>query len=80
MRSDEPGVRSSGFSTTVQPAASAGASFIAPSSMGKLNGVIIPATPTGSRSVYVWYCWPGVYGQEMVMVWPRTLVARPAKK
>ena len=37
--------------TTVFPAASAGAIFQVASSSGKLNGVIAPTTPSGSRSV-----------------------------
>ena len=41
------GVVSAGFSTTVLPAASAGASFQAAINMGKFHGMIWPATPTG---------------------------------
>jgi len=36
---------SGGFTTTVLPAASAGASPIAPSSIGELNAGITPMTP-----------------------------------
>ena len=45
------GVNSAGFSTTVLPAASAGAIFQASISSGKFHGMIWPQTPTG------W--WPG---------------------
>ena len=45
------GVNSAGFSTTVLPAASAGAIFHASISSGKFHGMIWPQTPTG--------LWPG---------------------
>ena len=45
------GVCSAGLSTTVQPAASAGPHFQATISIGKFQGMICPATPTGSRLV-----------------------------
>jgi hypothetical protein len=41
------GVNSAGFSTTVLPAASAGAIFQASMSSGKFHGMICPQTPTG---------------------------------
>ena len=41
------GVCSAGFSTTVLPAASAGAIFQASISSGKFHGMIWPQTPTG---------------------------------
>ena len=41
------GVNSAGFSTTVLPAASAGAIFQASMSSGKFHGMICPHTPTG---------------------------------
>src|SRR5881396_1575293 len=41
------GVNSAGFSTTVFPAASAGAIFHATMSRGKFQGTICPTTPTG---------------------------------
>ena len=41
------GVYSAGFSTTVLPAASAGAIFQASISRGKFQGMICPATPSG---------------------------------
>ena len=46
-RSAESGVVSAGLSTTVLPAASAGAIFHASMSSGKFHGMICPATPTG---------------------------------
>ena len=45
------GVSSAGLSTTVLPAASAGASFQAAIVSGKFHGVISPTTPSGSRTV-----------------------------
>ena len=42
------GVSSAGFATTVQPAASAGASLRAIMASGKFQGVIAATTPTGS--------------------------------
>ena len=41
------GVVSAGFSTTVLPHASAGATFQASISRGKFQGMIWPATPSG---------------------------------
>jgi hypothetical protein len=49
-RSAESGVVSAGLSTTVLPAASAGAIFQASISSGKFHGMIWPATPTGRGS------------------------------
>mmetsp|Transcript_11098 Transcript_11098/g.19329 ORF Transcript_11098/g.19329 Transcript_11098/m.19329 type:complete len:269 (-) Transcript_11098:300-1106(-) len=43
----ERGVDSAGFSTTVHPAASAGATFRVIILIGKFQGVIAPTTPTG---------------------------------
>ena len=45
------GVYSAGFSTTVLPAASAGAIFHASISSGKFHGITCPHTP--------WGAWPG---------------------
>ena len=45
------GVSSAGFSTTVFPAASAGATFQAAIVSGKFHGVMRPTTPSGSRKV-----------------------------
>ena len=47
----ESGVCDAGFSTTGQPAAIAGASLCATRLSGKLNGLIAPTTPIGTRSV-----------------------------
>ena len=46
--SAEVGVYSDGFSTMVQPAASAGATLQAIWFSGQFHGVIMPMTPTGS--------------------------------
>ena len=45
----DSGVNSAGFSTTVLPVASAGASFHDSSMKGVFQGVISPATPLGLR-------------------------------
>ena len=45
------GVSSAGFSTTVLPAARAGATFQDAITSGKFQGTIIPTTPRGSRKV-----------------------------
>ena len=45
------GATSDGFSTTVQPAASAGAIFAAIWWSGQFHGVIAATTPTGSRTI-----------------------------
>ena len=50
-RSAVSGVCSAGFTTTVQPAASAGASFHIAIRCGKFHGMIAATTPTGSRRV-----------------------------
>lgn len=42
--------------TTEQPAANAGATFRVIMAAGKFHGVIIPQTPTGSRTVYSVVC------------------------
>ena len=44
-------VSSDGLITTVQPAASAGASFQPASIRGEFHGVMNAQTPTGSRNV-----------------------------
>src|SRR5699024_12420967 len=41
------GVAEAGFSTTVHPAANAGATFLVIIAIGKFQGVIAPTTPTG---------------------------------
>ena len=50
-RSAVSGVSSAGFSTTVLPAANAGASFHEAITSGKFHGTINPTTPSGSRTV-----------------------------
>lgn len=45
---------SDGLNTTVQPAASAGATFCANCITGALKGVIAATTPTGSLTVNSW--------------------------
>jgi hypothetical protein len=47
----EAEVNSDGLTTTVQPAASAGASFHVSSRSGEFHGVIAATTPTGSWRV-----------------------------
>ena len=47
----EAGECSDGFTTIVQPAASAGATFQVISSSGEFHGVIAATTPTGSLRV-----------------------------
>src|SRR6478672_2149438 len=47
----DSGVWLAGLSTTGQPAAIAGASLWATRLSGKLNGLIAPITPIGTRSV-----------------------------
>ena len=42
---------SDGFRTIVQPAASAGATLQAIWLSGQFHGVIMPTTPTGSRTI-----------------------------
>ena len=51
--SAESGVCSAGFSTIVQPAASAGADFRVGMAAGKFQGVIPAVTPTGSFSTTI---------------------------
>ena len=72
------GVCSAGLRTIVHPAAKAGAIFHAAINSGKFHGIIWPTTPTGSLTVYEWYCAPGVYGTEIGIVSPSILVAQPA--
>ena len=43
------GVSSAGFKTQVHPAANAAPTFLLTIALGKFQGVIIPATPIGSR-------------------------------
>ncbi len=48
-RSADSGVCDAGLSTTAQPAASAGAILCATRFSGKLNGLMAPTTPIGTR-------------------------------
>ncbi len=50
-RSRDSALTSGGFTTTVLPAASAGASPIPPRSMGELKAGMTPTTPYGIRCV-----------------------------
>src|ERR1700692_4117310 len=59
-RSDDRGVSSAGFNTTVQPAVNTGPNFQAAISKGKFHGIICATTPIGSLRVYAWYCASGV--------------------
>ena len=52
------GVSGAGFSTTVLPAASAGAIFARLIWIGKFHGVIAATTPAGSRRTYRWVGMP----------------------
>ena len=52
----ESGAISEGFSTIVQPAASAGATLQAIWLAGQFQGVMSPQTPTGSRTIFVVPC------------------------
>ncbi len=65
------GVSAAGFSTTVLPAASAGATFHEAIRSGKFQGTISPTTPSGSRNVM---SMPPATG----IVWPRSLSGAPA--
>ena len=51
MRNAHSGASDAGFSTTVLPATSAGASFHAGIAAGKFHGVMRPTTPSGLRRV-----------------------------
>ena len=51
MRSALSGVSSAGLTTTVLPAASAGAKPQPAMAMGKFHGTITPTTPSGSWKV-----------------------------
>ena len=65
------GVSSAGFSTTVFPAASAGATFHEAIASGKFQGTIRPTTPSGSRNVM---STPPATG----IVWPSRRSGAPA--
>ena len=63
-----------GLTTTVQPAASAGASFQVSSSSGEFHGTTAATTPTGSRRVKAMK-----FGLSDGMLSPASLSAQPAK-
>ena len=65
------GVSAAGFSTTVLPAASAGATFQEAIRSGKFQGTISPTTPSGSRKVM---STPPATG----IVWPSRRSGAPA--
>jgi hypothetical protein len=65
------GVSAAGFSTTVLPAASAGATFQDAMTSGKFHGTIRPTTPSGSRNVM---STPPATG----IVWPSRRSGAPA--
>ena len=50
---EEKGATSDGFSTMVQPTASAGATLVITWFMGQFHGVIMPQTPIGSLTIRV---------------------------
>src|SRR5215471_6301244 len=66
-------VYSDGFTTTVLPAASAGASFHVAKSNGEFHGTIAATTPSGSTRVKLKYS-----GLSSGMTDPSILSARPA--
>ena len=68
------GTSSAGLKTTVQPYASAGATFHAGIAIGKFHGVMIPTTPSGSRSTST-----STPGRTLRMCSPATRSASPAK-
>ncbi len=68
------GASSAGFSTTVQPVASAGPIFQIVAVSGPFHGMMAPTTPTGSLSVKEKIS----PGSEFSIVSPCRLVAMPA--
>ena len=72
-RSARSGVSSAGFSTTVLPQTSAGASFQAGIAIGKFHGVIAPTTPIGIRTD-IWNLSRSSDG----VVWPKRRRPSPA--
>ena len=73
-RSGVSGASSAGFSTTVQPVASAGPIFQIEAVSGPFQGMIAPTTPTGSFSVKETIS----PGSELSIVSPCNAVAMPA--
>ena len=64
---------SAGFSTTVLPQTSAGASFHDGIAIGKFHGVIAPTTPTGWRTDML-----NLSGSSDGVVWPHRRRPSPA--
>ena len=64
---------SAGFSTTVLPQMSAGASFHDGIAIGKFHGVIAPTTPTGTRTDML-----NLSGSSDGVVWPHRRRPSPA--
>ena len=75
-RSAVSGVSSAGLSTTVLPAASAGASFHAAMTSGKFHGVMSPTTPRGSRTVNAWPPATGIVSPRQPLGRPRVEAER----
>src|SRR5580693_1220688 len=73
-RSGDGGASSAGFSTTVQPVASAGPIFQIDAVSGPFHGMMAPTTPTGSFNVNDTYS----PGSELLIVSPCSDVAMPA--
>jgi len=73
-RNGVSGASSAGFSTTVQPVASAGPIFQIAAVSGPFHGMMAPTTPTGSFSVKETYS----PGSELSIVSPWSAVAMPA--
>ncbi len=69
----DAGVCSAGLSTTVLPAASAGASFHAARVSGKFHGMIWPTTPSGS---WKWYA---IVSSSISAIDPSWARSAPAK-
>ena len=64
---------SAGFSTTVLPQTSAGASFHDGIAIGKFHGVIAPTTPTGTRTDML-----NLFCSSDGVVWPHRRRPSPA--
>ena len=69
----ESGVSSAGLMTTVFPQISAGMIFHDGIAIGKFHGVIIPTTPSGSRTDIA-----NLLGSSDGTVWPKSLRPSPA--
>ena len=71
----DAGVTSDGLTTTVHPAASAGASFMISKVSGLFHGVIAATTPIGSRTVK-----PAMFGMLLASVSPSGISATPGEE